>query len=268
MEYRNYRNRKGQTGLAYHAPIKSEKLSEIIKKTEPADVNRLARYTLMQSIAAAVILIVITGIRLISSDTYQDVQTGINGQGVAGAHVSNAAEQVMRYMQESETFSQLFPNESNYAAQGDGAVWTSTILSDCDLVSLNTSEDFVCPVMDAQITSGYGYRTDPFSGEWIFHKGLDMAVPERSRVYSAGDGTVVVCTYDEVGGWYVVVDHGAQLQTYYGHLSKILVNQGELVEKGQVIALSGNSGNTTGPHLHFEVRDQGQNVDPSTYIHV
>ncbi len=267
MEHRNYRNRKGQTGLQYSAPVKTVKPSVTSDKAEPAVVTGLTQYTLIQAIAAAIIIAVITVIRLLSGNLYQDIQTGIEGDGVAGLDISDATSQVMSYMQENETFSQLFPALENKEDQGDGAVWTSSILSDNDNSRL-LGKELACPVTFTKITSDYGYRTDPFSGESVFHKGMDMAVPESSCVSAAGDGVVLACDYDEVGGWYVVIDHGNQLQTYYGHLSKISVKQGDLVCEGQKIALSGNTGKTTGPHLHFEVVDHGQNVDPADYIHV
>lgn len=267
MEHRNYRNRKGQTGLQYSAPIKTVKPSDTSVRAEPAAVTGLTRYTLIQAIAAAIIIAVITVIRLFSGNLYQDIQAGIEGEGVAGLDVSDAASQVMSYMQENETFSQLFPASEGKENQGDGAVWTSVILSDNHL-DCASKKDLACPVAYTKITSGYGYRTDPFSGQSVLHKGMDMAVPEGSTVLAAGNGVVAACAYDEVGGWYVVIDHGDQLQTYYGHLSKISVKQGDLVCVGQEIALSGNTGKTTGPHLHFEVVDNGQNVDPADYIHV
>ncbi len=268
MEYRNHRNRKGQTGLPYNVPSKSAKTLPVPDKTEPAIVNGFARYTLMQTIAVAVILAVVTAIRLISDNLYQEVQAGVNGQGLAGANISDAAQQVMSYMRESETFSQLFPADDGKSDQGEGAVWTAAVLSDEKAPRLVTKEDLVCPIRYTKITSEYGYRTDPFSGQRTFHTGIDMAAPEGSHVLSAQDGLVSTCKYDEVGGWYIVIDHAGQLQTYYGHLSKILVQEGDNIQAGQMIALSGNSGKTTGPHLHFEVVDRGKNVDPASYLYV
>ena len=267
MEYRNHRNRKGQTGLQYSQPHKVAKPSTTLEKSEPAVVNGFARYTLVQTIAATVVLAVITGVRLFGGNLHQDIQTGMSGEGVAGVNISDAAQQVMSYMKESETFSQLFPAEDVSADQGDGAVWTSDILA-ADKSNPVSTANLICPIRYTQITSKYGDRVDPFSGQRTFHKGLDMAAPQGSCVLAAQDGVVSVCAYDEVGGWYVVIDHGEQLQTYYGHLSEITVKKGDRVYVGQTIALSGNSGKTTGPHLHFEVVDHGQNVDPAVYIHV
>ena len=267
MEYRNHRNRKGQTGLQYSQPHKTSKPSTVSEKSEPAVVNGMARYMLVQTIAATIILVVITGIRLMSGDLHQSIRSGMNGDGVAGTDISNAAQQVVSYMKESETFSQLFPTTATATDQGDGAVWTSDVLSD-DKYNALSDVKLTCPIEYTQITSAFGYRDDPFSGERSFHKGLDMAAPKGTCVIAAEDGIVSVCEYDEVGGWYIVMDHAGQLQTYYGHLSEIFVKKGDSVSARQMIALSGNSGKTTGPHLHFEVVDHGQNVDPAGYIHV
>ena len=267
MEYRNHRNRKGQTGLQYSQSHKIVKSSTVSDKSEPAVVNGMARYMLIQTIAATVILVVITGIRLISGNLHQGIRSGMSGDGVASVDISDAAQQVMAYMKESETFSQLFPPVTATTNQGDGAVWTSDVLLD-DGYNALAGVKLTCPIEYTQITSAFGYRDDPFSGELSFHKGLDMAAPRGTNVIAAEDGIVSVCEYDEVGGWYVVIEHVEQLQTYYGHLSEISVKKGDSVIAGQIIALSGNSGKTTGPHLHFEVVDHGQNVDPTGYIHV
>ncbi len=268
MEYRNHRNRKGQTGLPYNVPNKSTKASPVTNKAEPVIVNGFARYTLIQTIAVAVILAVFTAIRLISGNLYQDVQVGMNGQGLAGANISDAAQQVMSYMRESETFSQLFPADDVKSDQGEAAVWTTTVLSEEKTSRWMKKEELICPIRYTEITSEYGYRTDPFSGQRTFHTGIDMAAPEGNHVFSVHDGLVLLSEYDEVGGWYIVIEHAGQLQTYYGHLSKILVEKGNRVQAGQVIGLSGNSGKTTGPHLHFEVVDHGETVDPTAYIYV
>lgn len=266
MEYRNHRNRKGQTGLPYSIPTKSTQKLTSTDQAEPAVVNGFARYTMVQSIAAAVILAVIVLIRFISGNTYQNIQVGMREGGIAGSNISDAVQQVMSYVQESETFSQLFPDDATLD-QGDGAVWTSSVLAE-DELSYSVTTDLVCPIVYTKITSDFGSRTDPFSGQYSFHKGIDMAAQEGSNVHSAADGTVVACDYDEIGGWYIVINHTDCLQTYYGHLSKILVKAGDGIRAGQVIALSGNSGKTTGPHLHFEVVDHGQNMDPMAYLNV
>jgi murein DD-endopeptidase MepM/ murein hydrolase activator NlpD len=98
------------------------------------------------------------------------------------------------------------------------------------------------------------------------HVGLDIAVPQNSYIRASGPGTVKVAGEDSVYGRYIVIDHGTGLETVYGHAARLLVTQGTRVKRLQIIALSGNSGQSTAPHLHFEVRRNGTAVDPYEYV--
>lgn len=116
------------------------------------------------------------------------------------------------------------------------------------------------------IRSGFGGRSDPFSGEGAFHTGVDLAVVKGTPVHTTADGVVTTASWHTGYGKLVVVDHGNGFQTYYGHLSRILVIPGEEVRLGQVIALSGSTGHSTGPHVHYEVRLHGVPVNPYNYM--
>jgi len=116
------------------------------------------------------------------------------------------------------------------------------------------------------IRSGFGGRSDPFSGEGAFHTGVDLAVVKGTAVHTTADGVVTTASWHTGYGKLVVVDHGNGFQTYYGHLSQILVIPGEEVRLGQVIALSGSTGHSTGPHVHYEVRLHGVPVNPYNYM--
>lgn len=98
------------------------------------------------------------------------------------------------------------------------------------------------------------------------HPGIDLAVPEGSDVRASGGGSVAAAGDDPAYGLYVLLRHPAGYETMYGHLSRVLVSRGEDVRAGQVIALSGNTGRSTAPHLHFEVRHNGRSVDPSSLV--
>ena len=117
------------------------------------------------------------------------------------------------------------------------------------------------------VISEFGNRVDPFTGERKGHSGMDLAVPTGTPVRAALAGTVTVSTYNAGGyGYYVMIDHGGGLATLYGHCSKLLASVGDTVEVGDVIALSGSTGRSTGPHLHFEVRINGERTDPRLYL--
>ncbi len=117
------------------------------------------------------------------------------------------------------------------------------------------------------VTSEFGNRRDPFTGERRGHTGMDLAVPTGTSVRAALPGTVTVSTYNQGGyGYYVMIDHGSGLSTLYGHNSQLLARVGQTVEAGDVIALSGSTGRSTGPHLHFEVRINGERTNPRSYL--
>jgi murein DD-endopeptidase MepM/ murein hydrolase activator NlpD len=99
------------------------------------------------------------------------------------------------------------------------------------------------------------------------HPGIDLAVPEGSEVRASGGGTVEATGNDSAYGLYVLLRHPAGYETMYGHLSRVLVSQGDPVKAGQVIALSGNTGRSTAPHLHFEVRRNRRSIDPLSLVH-
>jgi murein DD-endopeptidase MepM/ murein hydrolase activator NlpD len=115
-------------------------------------------------------------------------------------------------------------------------------------------------------SSNYGYRIDPLNGRQEFHTGVDIVVPVGTRVMAAAGGVVSYSgTMPEYGN-VVDIDHDNGLTSRYAHLSKRLVKVGDVVMKGQPIALSGSTGRTTGPHLHFEVRDKGIPINPGKFL--
>ena len=116
------------------------------------------------------------------------------------------------------------------------------------------------------VTSEFGGRIDPITGKRDGHTGMDLAVPTGTPVRAALDGTVTTATYHSSYGYYVMVDHGNGLSTLYAHNSRLMVKVGQTVEAGAVVSLSGSTGRSTGPHLHFEVRVNGQRTNPRNYL--
>lgn len=122
------------------------------------------------------------------------------------------------------------------------------------------------PVQDGFISSYFGRRTDPFTGYIAVHKGLDFAGPAGSAVSSVAAGLVTFAGERSGFGQMVEINHGNGLATRYCHNEKLLVKQGDMVSKGQEVALMGSTGHSTGPHLHFEVLKNGTQVDPLRFI--
>lgn len=117
--------------------------------------------------------------------------------------------------------------------------------------------------LQGEITSPYGYRKNPFGG-WSneFHDGVDIACDYGTEVHATADGVITFSGWDPVYGRKVEISHGYGIVTFYGHNSRLLVNVGDNVKKGDVIAYSGNSGRSTGSHLHYGARINGKSVDP------
>lgn len=115
-------------------------------------------------------------------------------------------------------------------------------------------------------TSGYGWREHPIYGDRRFHAGVDYGGPTGAKFWSAGAGVVVSAGWRSGYGNAIVIDHGDGLATLYGHASALFVTAGQYVKRGQVIGAIGSTGYSTGPHLHFEVRRDGEPQDPNRYV--
>lgn len=126
---------------------------------------------------------------------------------------------------------------------------------------------FAWPVPgNTRITSPYGYRIHPILKTKKLHTGIDIAASTGTNVIAANDGTVIFSGYYGGYGYAVIIDHGGQISTLYAHNSKLLVQEGDKVKRGQNIAKSGSTGLSTGPHVHFEVRKNGQHTDPMAQL--
>jgi murein DD-endopeptidase MepM/ murein hydrolase activator NlpD len=122
------------------------------------------------------------------------------------------------------------------------------------------------PLSDYQEMSAYGRRIDPFTGHLALHSGIDLAGPAGSKIFATADGRVAYTGHQGAYGNMVDIDHGFSIVTRYGHLSQILVEDGQQVKKGQVIGIQGATGRATGPHLHYEVRFKDKPMDPRNFI--
>ena len=122
-----------------------------------------------------------------------------------------------------------------------------------------------CPAY-TKVSSDFGNRIHPTLKINLFHNGVDLAAPTGSNILAAYDGEVVAASYTGAMGNYVMLDHGGGLYTVYMHASKLNVSEGQEVKRGDVIALVGSTGRSTGPHLHFSVRSNGEYVSPWNYI--
>ncbi|NLW55165.1 MAG: peptidoglycan DD-metalloendopeptidase family protein [Firmicutes bacterium] len=155
-----------------------------------------------------------------------------------------------RALDELEETSRRIEEELKRRQREEGALGTGTM---------------IWPVQ-GRISSRFGLRFHPILKKNRFHSGIDITIPTGTPVKAADSGRVLMSQWNGGYGYFIALDHGNGLSTAYAHNSRLLVKEGEMVTKGQVIAYSGNTGLSTGPHLHFEVRVQGAPDDPMKYL--
>lgn len=131
--------------------------------------------------------------------------------------------------------------------------------------SPESSSSFQWPVR-SRITSEFGKRKDPFTGESRFHRGIDLAATEGTPVEACREGRVILSEYQKGYGNVVVLDHGQGVTTLYAHNRENFVKEGEWIKKGAPVAEVGSTGRSTGPHLHFEIRRHGRHLDPLEFL--
>ena len=125
---------------------------------------------------------------------------------------------------------------------------------------------WLVPCTYTYVSSPFGYRWHPTTGEWSMHKGVDLAAPKGTPIYATRSGYVNVATYHETAGYYVTINHGDGYTSVYMHMTHYIVSPGEYVKAGQLIGYVGSTGRSTGPHLHFGIHYYGTYVNPMDYI--
>ncbi len=169
--------------------------------------------------------------------------------------LKKAAEEAARKQKEQEEQARRAQaNAGANVSQGAGA----------SVVTGNGTFAHPCP--GARVSSEFGWRDEPIAGAGNTHKGLDLAAPAGTPIYAAAAGTVSIARYSNSAGNWIVLNHGNGLQTYYMHASALYVSEGQTVSKGQNIAAVGSTGQSTGPHLHFQVMVNGTPVNPRNYL--
>ncbi|NLG03209.1 MAG: peptidoglycan DD-metalloendopeptidase family protein, partial [Clostridia bacterium] len=130
-----------------------------------------------------------------------------------------------------------------------------------------TPPTYLKPISGGRLSSPFGRRSAPTKGASTYHKGVDWATAIGTSVCASSGGVVTKAGWGSGYGYVVYIRHPDGKETRYGHLSKVLVKSGQSVKQGQKIALSGNTGRSTGPHLHFEIIVNGTHANPMTYLH-
>ncbi|MDO4742830.1 MAG: M23 family metallopeptidase [bacterium] len=246
----------------------SEEINKIINKKSGNDPKMAI--LVLQICAAVVFILFAVVIRLIGGDFYEKVRNIYYGAVSTDTTVSSVAADDTKTAGEAKN-------------QADKPIGTANLLNEVETVaavktlelvdedSASNSETtlkkekeintIIWPV-EGPITSGFGYRNDPFTGKLSFHSGIDIAVKTGTQVKTVAAGKVCKAEYSDNYGYYLIVDHTNGFMTLYAHCSKLCVKKGDSVAGGQTIALSGSTGRSTGPHLHFETILGGYKSNP------
>ena len=166
---------------------------------------------------------------------------------------------------EDQQFRRLFSTWQNYEETGLIAAKPQAQVAGIGALSPVAIPSLV-PIDYTRESSPFGEREHPVLGRMMMHKGLDLAAPTGTPIHATADGVVGRAQWVNGYGLYVQLEHGGNLETRYGHMSRINVADGQIVHKGDVIGYVGATGRATGPHLHYEVRVDGVAVDPTPYM--
>ena len=187
------------------------------------------------------------------------VLNNVHHNGVGGPYVKTHAMSEAELIAAIEELTQAVNARDDYLSTIEAKILQNSVLKD---MLPNSS-----PIDAAFNSSSYGWRLDPFNGNEAFHEGLDFTANTGTPIRAAADGIVTSAERTPDYGNIVKINHGSGLETRYAHASKLLVSPGERVVKGQIVAQVGSTGRSTGPHLHYEIRLNGNALDPRKYLH-
>jgi murein DD-endopeptidase MepM/ murein hydrolase activator NlpD len=204
-------------------------------------------------------------IRIIANLENEDEQEGVFGIG--GPMSEELETEIALEENHNELIRQMHQQVQHIelAALNQKETFESLFKSLENQISVMASTPTSSPVKGL-ITSTFGFRKSPFTGLRDFHHGLDIGAKTGSPVKATADGKVTVASKQGSLGNLVIIDHGHGMLTRYGHLNKILINRGDIVKRGDIIGEVGNTGRSTGSHLHYEVHLNGVPVNPQKYI--
>lgn len=237
----------------------------------------------LQTVTVAVILLFGVGIRIFGGEVYlkfshwyhknfdditlaSEVLTPENSEPIKSPQVYTESEIEGTKEQASDIENNTDETENTgeeYDNEIDGNVTGNiTNLENVETTAVSGGVNTFLMPTAGEVVSKYGYRTHPITKKYTMHNGIDIAAKKGSDIYASFDGTVTSAGYSDSYGYYVIVSHSKNVETLYAHCSKLKVKKGETVKKGDLIALVGSTGWSTGPHLHFEIRVGGYRIDP------
>lgn len=253
-EYEDYYNSLKKKSKGRYSPHYNN--GTTFSKLAKTKGNYLIRRIIRDLIGVLILFIFVIGCKVISTPKTQAVYNYSKD-----VLEQNYDYQGIKEKSKSFDFTKLQDKITNIIEQ------VRTKITGKETVKNKIKNNFVLPLEGVE-TSSFGYREDPISKEKKNHEGVDINAKENTDVKASFDGRIKDCGADGQLGNYIIMDHGEGIETKYGHLNEILVNKEDAVKKSQVIAKSGNTGKSTGPHLHFELLYMGENKNPEEYFNM
>lgn len=253
-----------QASFAAVATSPQSATASVLPASEPDPAHSRERYNQLASRLGEL------QARLIELDG--QVQRVLQAAGVVHTEpeIHSSLEQIMGEVQSAaapdDLDRQLDSLATELEAQGDSLAVLDLLLT--RRAGLDASIPDYRPVDYPYLTSSFGWRRNPVTGRHAMHEGLDFAAPRGTPIYAASAGLVTYARYHGSYGRMVEIAHGNGLSTRYAHASALKVKEGDLVDRGQLIALVGSTGRSTGSHLHYEVRMAGHALDPVLFLPV
>ena len=217
----------------------------------------------LQISMVAVIIVSVTAIKFLGGDMYTDLKQWYILNFEDETNAAEVIEPSQIIDENTEQIIEPITEETQLVTPTVSEKITNMSTGKTQVSSVNA---LCIPLQNALVTSEFGGRKNPITKKSENHKGLDLSAPEGSSIYAATEGIVEISQRSSSYGNYIVINHGNGLKNLYAHCSKLLVNSGDQVKKGQVIAKVGSTGQSTRPHLHFEVLLNDQNLNPSWLI--
>ncbi len=214
----------------------------------------------LQISVVAVVIVSVTAIKFLDGDIFNDLKKWY----VLNFQDETDADEVINPQIESVPKKEDVKNESLVVNTTELPVISLNIAGESD--KSGEINSLCVPLLNATISSDFGARNNPITHAYESHKGLDLVADMGSDIYAAADGVVTLAQRSSSYGNYVIIDHGNGLNTLYAHCSRLNVQQGDIVKKAETIAFVGSTGQSTRPHLHFEVILNGKNLNPNWLI--
>ena len=254
--------------MAAKDALAQEKVQLELKKTELADTEAVLEEKRAESDALLIELNANKQKLLEECEKYEKEEAALSDQ-IAALEAEKTELLYQQWLEEQKRLEQERLEQEQQNQQNNNNNSNSGSNNSGSSTPPSSGESFKFPMSYCtMLTSSYGYRVHPITGNYSFHNGVDLAAGQGTPIYATKSGVVSTATYNYAYGYYVVVNHLDGYSSLYGHMTHYTVSEGEYVDRGEVIGYVGSTGYSTGPHLHFTIYYNGNTVNPMNYISI